>query len=294
MLEYVSQGIVINDFPTCAGPPGPLEAISAHCKHLFPESPIRTLARRYLHLLGECLHDESVVGKKLFSSLTFSGNHKLRLNIFLGMMFLSARNTSKRFLAIHSLPNGLGSLIGAPFLAMTTDFVKDMSEMKKLLKGVYHLVHYAWRYQESILRYEATMALQDTSIATQTESKQSRGLLDEAIQRIQPIILVGSTATQTIRMVCPSIAIITNHCPLLAQAILVRIPFFLLPFSFLFPSLFLTFSLFFPYFFFPYSLIRYSMRNNFSMPYTHTKPCIMPKETMQWTSANARRNSRRS
>jgi hypothetical protein len=251
MLEYISQGIVINDFPN---PPSDLppsqpyqqtadtmneeneyenhpttasipksEAISSQCKHLFPESSVRSLARRYLHLVGECLHDENALCKKLFSSLTFSGNHKLRLNIFMGMLFLSARNTSKKFLAIHSLPNGLNTMIEAPLLSMTNDFVKDIPEMKKLLKGLYHLVHYAWRYQETLMQYEANIALQDTSIATQTESKHARGILGEAIQRIQPIVLVGSTANQAIRMVCPSITIITNHCPQLAQAILVSI-----------------------------------------------------------------------
>ena len=95
-LEYIQQGIFIYRNPSTNNDASVLETNTSssqnvHTAFYFPEGSIRTQCTTLLHHLVEQLETHANLLTRLISAMLHSGNTKLRVNIFSGLMYLTGR-----------------------------------------------------------------------------------------------------------------------------------------------------------------------------------------------------------
>lgn len=206
MWEYVCRGIVINDVVF-------EEGVCCSGKQVFPEPVIREVAARCLqtitlHLAPSQSHPSDICSK-LFASLSFSGNYRLRLNILADLLCLAL------------VPLSATASIAEPLRAYVMQVGKDIAEMQQVVRLVYHVLDMVWKYQQ-FAASEKVETARDPMLDAKEDKEGHSGenrLLAEATERIQPILLVGATSSPAVKMVCPPIATITSHCPTLSMTI---------------------------------------------------------------------------
>ena len=95
-LEYIIQGILIYHNPSTENNASISEtntnsSQNVHTAFYFPEGSIRTQCTTLLHHLVQQVETHPSLLTRLTSAMLHSGNTKLRVNIFSGLMYLTGR-----------------------------------------------------------------------------------------------------------------------------------------------------------------------------------------------------------
>lgn len=210
---------------------------------VFPENGIRKVTQLMLNVVVEQLEKEdegSDLQLKLLNSMMQSGNGKLRINIFSGLIFLSGRCSSLgRRLWSHSPssfslgtkknPENTGK--GLFFYETLLLLLRDHVELKLFVRLLIHFFQETYSIIQSYEEpekslFEPSEISISHEIATQTGIKDTEvddeWLLHERCQilseKVDPTIVISGRGRLT-KMVCPTETIISLHSPILAESI---------------------------------------------------------------------------
>jgi len=222
--------------------------------NLFPENNVRRISHDMLLCLASHLHHSQkhttqvsmpttaflLLQQRLSSALLHSGNKTLRINIFVGMMYLLGRHASLgRSLWVmvgsqlgQSVPglstdvsagagrkSGAASENGEVFKEMITASSKDKSELTPILETIAHIVHAAAVFCKQRTAAAGAERQQASAVAVaHTNANAAAASVGSAFSnRLQSgCTVLVSNAGQLTRMRCPAVAVIRYHCPPLA------------------------------------------------------------------------------
>eukprot|EP01034_Spumella_vulgaris_P022776 gene22776-28938_t len=231
----VEQGLVCQLEKVAAG----FEILSAdkssEANLIFPEAHIRQTATHLLATITSKLQAHNSLRSKVLTSMSCSGNLRLKLNVFSGLLYLSGRGhtlgsllwttantpltsssttTSTQDSGVHSS--------GGVILDLFTALARDVGDLRAFLQVVTHFLGKAVQSIKSVSGTAASATKVKVSNTALEDSPDNPNALLTAdlLHAIEPLVLiVDPTTDRTTRMRCPLLGVVERHSEGLAKVI---------------------------------------------------------------------------
>lgn len=219
--SFVEQGLVILLWTIAQGHDCLVHSSSTLS---FPEEPLRSVCRRLIDQLRYYLESNVIFRNRVVHSLIYSGNQKLKMNVWTGIVYLCRGNEKLSSLmwttsvasqssSVASSKPGKKTVVASPTVAekvqgmiyyhmmqqMATNDIKSFRSLLRIIR----------------LNIEELLTSMSTSLVA---PRRERSNLSVHSGIHGPTVLVDDEG-RLVKMVCPNTFIVTRHSPQLATLI---------------------------------------------------------------------------
>jgi hypothetical protein len=205
VVESISRGIVVSS------------------GQIFPEQSIRSTATEMVDFLADLLVTDLTVRSRLMNALVYSGNIKLRLNIFSALLCLCRQRPQLRQLLWDYQPKEshlLKRQAKEPKLLIVSGKTIDLDP--KQINAISAMINEICSSDQLTLRSILRILIEESMIKLTSHHHTVHGLLscvDDSTNELNPTVWIRDKDALT-KMLCPKLRIIAGHSAIIKTTIL--------------------------------------------------------------------------